>query len=122
MEAKPTPTPWIVKDYPSEGSCPTQYAVRQDPSAPSVLLRDMEHTTGEPIACGFAICTIVDNGEQTEANAEFIVRAVNNHNKLLEACKAMVTYYGGMVDGGVEDEARNAVEQATAAIAAAEAK
>lgn len=39
---------------------------------------------------------------------------------LLEACKEMVIFYGGMVAGGVTNEAREAVEKAEAAIAKAE--
>ncbi len=49
--------------------------------------------------------------EEAEANAAFIVRAVNNHAKLLKALEALLKNHCGLVDSGdcgfwnVEEEA-----------------
>lgn len=58
----------------------------------------------------------------SRANAEFIVRACNAHDDLLDACREMVEQYGGMIDGIVEEPARIAVEKAKDAIAKAKDK
>src|SRR3990167_164278 len=53
--------------------------------------------------------------EEQDANARLIAAAP----ELLEALKLMVEQYGGMVDGGVEKNARISVEKAKQAIAKA---
>ena len=72
-----------------------------------------EHTPGPWIRCGYLIdsdcgrvgkhvveriCT-VDTGpthEESEANAEFIVRACNAHHDLLEACEDMMLFWNDL--------------------------
>ena len=58
--------------------------------------------------------------EEAQANADLIVQAVNCHEELLEACKKMLLWYGGMADDAeVSDGARHAADAAKAAIAKA---
>jgi hypothetical protein len=62
-----TPEPWIIKQYP-DGA----WGIRQAPSTPSCRIGN-----GPLLACGFAIASLVDNGEETEANANRILSCVN---------------------------------------------
>lgn len=68
---KHTPTPWktyrITEDF--KYVRPDQFRIKG----------------GKPIRTIAHILPFPDNSEQ--ANMEFIVRAVNNHERLLEACK-----------------------------------
>jgi len=65
-----TPGPWIVRKY-DDGAI----GVRQDESAPSVSIADENNNPQEILPCGFAICVMVENDEQTEANAALIAAA-----------------------------------------------
>lgn len=67
--------------------------------------------------------------EMARANAAFIVRAANNHDRLIEACKAWVEYFDRLArddePGDLMAEARNEfhkarVDMTRAAISAAE--
>ncbi len=72
---------WEVKLYDSG-----TWGVRQTQFAPSAMLND------EIISCGFAICNVVDNGDETEANAHLIAAAP----ELLDACKKVIKETKGL--------------------------
>jgi len=57
-----------------------------------------------------------------EANAEFIVRAVNAHDELLRACNALVECQGEKAPTAFNMKFDSAVQKARDAIAKAEAK
>lgn len=71
---------------------------------------------------GGCICELEFNSgvptkEQATANASFIVRACNNHERLVEACKEAKSIISGMLGdkrytGGYEDEVCAKLEQA----------
>jgi len=47
--------------------------------------------------CGIADCCF-NRDKEDRANAELIVKAVNNHYKLLEACKVALEAMGHLID------------------------
>jgi hypothetical protein len=85
--SKHTPTPWHVRSvYPGRSNTPIhQIAIGLD----------------EDHICAIATINRGDRsrGERL-ANAEFIVRAVNNHEALYEACRKVVSWYE---DSGTSD-------------------
>lgn len=106
-EAKHTPTPWETERNPKPGRTvsmtePTEiFAHDRDDLGRVSLIAEICH----PL-----------HGDQ-EANAEFIVRACNCHDGLLEACEKIVTEYYKKVDGwpmGNISSAIPIVEQAIA--------
>ena len=79
--------------------------------------------TGDPcIGCETGTIAVCEGNEgEAEANAEFIVKAVNSHDDLLDACKEVVGVLGRLpsVDPLISD-AHTACKRARAAIAKAE--
>lgn len=47
-----------------------------------------EFPPGMPAIGGYPLVCVMSEGDTCEANTQLIVRAVNSHNDLLEACKA----------------------------------
>jgi len=68
--SKHTPTPWEARKYTAEGD----YAIARVGYMPIAAMGPEEDR----------------DAEQVEADAEFIVRAVNSHDDLLEACKEVL--------------------------------
>ena len=88
MEKKHTPTPWMV----SRGA--QQYPFSIESGSKTVALIP----TVKPMGTGEFETRMSDAIFETEANAEFICRAVNNHYRLkqeneilLEVCKRLVS-------------------------------
>lgn len=72
------------------------------------------------IDCGVHNVCTVECYEGDETNLNEIIASHNSHYKLVAVLEEILAWYGGMVAGGVEDQAREAVERAKAALAAAE--
>lgn len=76
------------------------------------------------------VAMLDDNGCETEANAEFIVRACNCHEELLEACKELANNVSGWDESELRQTGGNtntncllaSFTKALAAIAKAEGK
>ena len=83
-----TPTPWITDDrhiHPDNGRL--TYPRGQEPETDVIVLVDTDcHTNGLL-------------NETDKANLEFICRAVNCHDDLLEACKAMLSRFESLFSG-----------------------
>ena len=103
-----TPSPWKFLD-------------REDPMHALICTEDGFCGIARPIANIYSGQEL--HKEEMRANANLIVRAVNSHDALLEACKALrdrIEVLQGTGEYGIED--KEAWEKGCAAIAAAEAK
>ena len=83
MEKKHTPTPWMV----SRGA--QQYPFSIESGSKTVALIP----TVKPMGTGEFETRMSDAIFETEANAEFICRAVNNHYQLVNALKILLHYH-----------------------------
>jgi hypothetical protein len=92
--AKHTPTPW---GYDGDGF---DSVAAQDFGTDGYTIFPLDE---EGMACGH-ICEMseVEGDDEAEANAAFIVKAVNNHDSLLEALKALCAAVSRV--GGVQAE------------------
>lgn len=73
MKTQHTPTPWIVSKR-NAGAIPLHF------QPPEVLGRNGD----------MCVATQLGNGKEAEANAEFIVRAVNSHDALVAALETLL--------------------------------
>lgn len=104
MKADHTPLPWAIYDYGG-----------QIPRYPKNII---EAPTGESIAIiegGWPQCTQAEN----EANARFIVKAVNSHDALIEALQRLIDSTAGG-DNVQIDAARQLAEHTLRGIVLAE--
>lgn len=76
MKTKHTPTPWSY--FKSEGEKVSIEKLNENPKCPVSKIATLHK--GNPYPCGV---------DYSEANAEYIVKCVNNHEALLEAVKEM---------------------------------
>ncbi len=104
---KHTPTPWYISTV-STG------LIRTEDNS-EVIDYKIKHSLSdyESVQIGQIGYVFLDN-ETSKANAEFIVRAVNTHNELLEACKLALEFMES-VNNGLSYRAlkiKKAIEQA----------
>lgn len=103
-----TPTPWRVEHSPA------LIRLNLDEFLNSHSLR----VTADGCA---SVYGIIPQGVVSAADAELIVRAVNNFDGLLEACRAALAAFDYCENGGIRNE-MEAVKKLRAAIAKAEGK
>jgi len=67
-------------------------------------------------------CVSVCVNENSEANASFIVRACNNHEKLVKACKRILSCFNseGEIEQQYQDQLSVALEKVKQALQSAE--
>lgn len=109
-----TPTPWMIRpDELQEGSFQIRHETpfyRDNMLVASVIARTVDNIAEE-------------HGGSQEANAAFIVQAVNSHEELLEAMKEFVNAYpGNRVATLGNGQARQSYDRFVKAIAKAEGK
>lgn len=75
MNNKHTPTPWFISAKEQDGYCINSLADEFNPLVAETV--------------DFVPCF----GDDGKANADFIVRAVNSHEALVEACKHAFHYF-----------------------------
>ena len=101
MNTQHTPGPWT--EIPANGA-PAGYSF--------TILHNMD-----PIAD-------IPDGENDEANAQFIVRACNCHEDLLAACRALMAYvdstgWGDLALSGTGDKGKDTLAEAAVVMARA---
>lgn len=85
-ESRHTPTPWHWTGNGSEGCSPWDLdGILEGPNGETVIYLEIDNSAHDPINYEPFFCT-------TQANAEFIVRAVNCHDELVEALKTAVLH------------------------------
>ena len=97
-EVKHTPLPWTVSDYYEEEAGPAIIGADGYPIADvedTAIMEDWVNALGLPDdhwAEYPGQAYIERPMEEFQANAEFIVRAVNNHDALVHACEWLVSW------------------------------
>lgn len=112
-----TPTPWQAFEFggehPAIGIKPETWAPKIQYWIASVPLRRAPGAGASIQDCGATT-------DEARANAEFIVRAVNSHDRLVKALRRAVNHL--LMDGTHCNDVADALTQCQAALAAAEGK